>query len=255
GAGGLTRNANSGVTLHDGLTTLGATVIDADDDTNGSGTFTIAAAKTLSTTNNALQIIANKIALSGALNSGTQSTTLTPTNSAAVDLGSATDAAGNTVELSATELQAITASSLTIGDATAGAISISTDVTPGATGGTGVTIVNLVSGSTVTATAGGIVETNLSVVAAGAVTFSAATTNVGTLAVDSSTGNISFTDGDGFAVGTIGSVTGVDTAAGSVSLTATTGNIVVANTAAANDIGATTGITLSAATDHASITI
>ena len=50
-------------------------------------------------------------------------------------------------------------------------------------------------------------------------------------------------------------MTAVDTAAGSVSLTASTGNIVVTNSAAANDIGATGGITLTAAADNASISI
>lgn len=255
GAGAVTLNANNGITLNDSLTTAGTTVIDADDDTNGSGTFTLAASATLSTTNNALQVIANKIVLSGATTSGTQSTTLTPTNSAAIDLGSATDAAGNTFELSAAELQSITAAALTIGDASAGAITVTADVTPGAAGGTGVTTLHLLSGSTVTATGAGIVENNLSVTAAGAVTFSAATTDIGTLAVDTSTGDIAFTDSNGFGVGTVGSVTGVDTASGSVSLTATTGNITVNNTAAANDIGATGTITLHASADNAAINI
>jgi filamentous hemagglutinin family protein len=254
-AGGLTLNANNSVTLNDTLTTAGATVIDADDDTNGSGTFIVVASKTVNSTNNSLQIVANKIDLAGELNSGTQSTTLTATNGAAIDLGSATDIAANTFELSNSELQSITAANLTIGDGTAGAITVSADVTPGNAAGANVITLNLVTGSTMTASAGAIIETNLSVVAAGAVTFSAATTDTDVIAIDTSTGDIAYTDIDGFTVDTVGAVTGVDTAAGAITLIATTGNIIVANTAAANDIGATGLITLKASADNAAINI
>lgn len=255
GAGGLTLNANNGITLNDNLTTAGATIINADLDANGTGTFTIAAPKTVNTTNNTLQVIANKIDLAGELNSGTQSTTLTATNGAAIDLGSATDVAGNTLELSNAELQSISAASLTIGDGTAGAITVSADITPGTAAGANVTALNLITGSTMTASAGGIIETGVSVVAAGAVTFSAATTDTDSIAIDTSSGDISYTDVDGFTVDTVGGVMGVDTAAGSVTLIAGTGNITVANTAAANDIGASGLITLKASADNAAINI
>lgn len=255
GAGALTLNARSGLTVNDSLTTAGATVMNADTNNNGSSTFTLAAGAAIVTGNNTLSITADKMAVSGTLNSGTQSTTLLASNGAAINLGSATDAAPSTVELSNAELQSITASGLTIGDATAGAITVSADVTPGATAGAGVTTLNLVSGSTVTATAGGIVETSLSVVAAGAVTFSDATTDIDTIAIDTSTGNVAYTDADGFTVGTVGTIKGIDTASGSVTLVATTGNITVSNSSAANDIGATTAISLTASADNAAITI
>lgn len=254
-AGDLTLNANTGVTVNDDLTTIGTTIINADADTNGSGTFIIAATKTLLTTNNTLQINADKIDLAGELNSGGQSTTLVSTNGGAIDLGSLTDATANTLELSNAELQSITAASLTIGDGTAGAITVSADITPGTAAGTGVTGLNLVTGSTMTASAGGIIETDVSVVAAGAVTFTAATTDTDSIAVDTSSGDIAYTDLDGFTVNTVAGISGVDTAAGSVSLTASTGSITVANTAAANDIGATGAITLKAAANDAAINI
>ena len=255
GSGALTINANTDITINDSLTTVGATVFDADDDTNGSGTFTIAASRTVTTNGNTLQISANKMVISGALNSGAAATTLTPTNGAAIDLGSAADAAGNTVELSNTELQSITASELTIGDAGTGAITVSADVTPGATAGSGVTNVFLVTGSSLTSTAGGIVESNLSITAAGAVTLSDTTTDMDKIAISTSTGDVDYTDLDGFTIGAVGSVNGISTGAGSVSATATTGNISIDDTAAANDISATTTIDITAQADNRTITI
>ena len=46
------------------VTSNGATVIDADSDDDGTGDFTVAAAKTLTTTNNTLALTADDIVLS-----------------------------------------------------------------------------------------------------------------------------------------------------------------------------------------------
>ncbi|MFA5293623.1 MAG: filamentous hemagglutinin N-terminal domain-containing protein, partial [Phycisphaerae bacterium] len=169
----------------------------------------------------------------------------------AINLGSAVDTTGNTLELSDTELDHITATTLQIGEAAqAGAITVSSDISPAA-----ITNLHLINNSTVTATDGGIVVSGLAVEAAGAVEITDATTNVATLAIDTSTGNITFTDADSFSVGTVDSIAGVDTDGGSVALTATTGDITVTNTAAADDIGATTTIALTAVADEGKITI
>lgn len=253
--GAFTVNSGNGVTFNDDITSAGAVTVNADSDNNGSGTFTIASTKSVNSSNNALSVTANKINLAGSLNSGGAATTLLASNGAAINLGSGTDAAGNTVELSNGELQSITASSLGIGDGTAGAITVSADVTPGATAGAGVTTVHLSTGSTITATAGGVIETNLALSAAGTVTVTDTNTDIDTLAIFTSTGNVTHTDADGFTVSTVSGVNGVDTNAGAVALTATTGNITVANTAAANDIEATSTVALTATADNAAITV
>ena len=180
------------------------------------------------------------------------------TNGTAINLGSTVDTTANTLELSEAELDRITATELHIGDANSGAITVSSDInlsTASTAGGGTVPTLCLTTGSTVTGTAGGIVVSDLSIVAAGAVNFTDATTNVTNLAIDTSTGNVTFVEADGFTVTTVCGEMGIDTDAGSVSLTATTGNITVANTGATNDIEATGDITISLLANNAPFTI
>ncbi|QPJ64793.1 MAG: filamentous hemagglutinin N-terminal domain-containing protein [Candidatus Nitrohelix vancouverensis] len=224
-AGAVTVNAANGVTVNDNFTSGGTVTIDADTDNSGTGTFTLASSKTLSSANNALSITADDMAINGSITSGSANLSLLVSDGGTIGLGSSS--AG--LNLSNTELQNLTAATLIIGDSTAGAITVASDVTPGASAGTGVTLLHLKSGVGVTATAGGIIEDNLVISTAGDVTFSDTSTNVTNLAMDLSNGNIAFTEADGFTVTTLDSVTGIDTDSGSVSLTATTGTLTVGN--------------------------
>ena len=116
----LTITALDGVTLNEGVTSNGAIVIDADSDDDGTGDFTIVAAKTLTTTNNTLMLTADDIALSGSVDTGSAAATLLVSDAGAIGLGAT---AGN-YTLSGAELQNITATGLTLGDATNGSITV-----------------------------------------------------------------------------------------------------------------------------------
>ena len=78
---------------------------DADTDNDGSGTFTVATSKALTTGSNALSITAGDLDINGTLNSGTAGTTiLNSLPGATIGLGTT----GN-MNLSSTELGNITA--------------------------------------------------------------------------------------------------------------------------------------------------
>ncbi len=140
----------------------------------------------------------------------------------AFDLGSATDLAHDTIELSAAEIDTISAANLVIGRTTAGAMAITDTLAP-----TGATTLSLVSGSTIAQSAGAaIVETNLMLQAAGDVTLTAAGNDVDTLsATIAGGGGLAFTDADGLTVSTVNGVVGITTTGGDVALTAATGRI------------------------------
>ena len=98
---GLTLTALDGVTLNENVTSNGATVIDADSDDDGTGDFTVAAAKTLTTTNNTLALTADDIVLSGSIDTGSAAATLLVSDAGSIGLGAT---AGN-YTLSGAELQ------------------------------------------------------------------------------------------------------------------------------------------------------
>jgi trimeric autotransporter adhesin len=85
-AGAATLNANSGITLGNNFTANGTVSLDADLDNNGAGDFTISAG-TLSTTNNALTVTANDLILTGILDSGTGSTTISVSDGDSLSVG------------------------------------------------------------------------------------------------------------------------------------------------------------------------
>ena len=101
-----------------------------------------------------------------------------------------------------------------------------------------------------TATAGGLIATGLGIDADGAVNITDTQTDADNIAIFTTTGDITYTDLDGFSITTVRSVAGMDTNAGTVTATATTGDITVVNTGAANDIEATGDITLTALADE-----
>ena len=109
------------MTLNEDVTSNGATVIDADSDDDGTGDFTVAAAKTLTTTNNTLTLTADDIALTGSIDSGSAAATLLVSDAGAIGLGAT---AGDYTLSGRAELQNITATGLTLGDATNGSITV-----------------------------------------------------------------------------------------------------------------------------------
>ena len=115
---GLTSDV--GITLNDNLTFSNLATINADANSDGTGTFSVAAGKTVSTTNNTLNIIAADLNLPGLLNSGTENTTIVTANNGNIGLGSATGA----MSMSGAELANITAANLTIGGSTGGNITV-----------------------------------------------------------------------------------------------------------------------------------
>ncbi len=151
-----------------------------------------------------------------------------------IDLGSATDVASNTLELSDAELDGITADILRIGSNSTGAITISQSLSRAV----GSALV-LTTGSTVSQSAEIVSVSDLAITAGGSVTLNNSNNDVATIAVKTTTANITFVDENDLVVGAVYNVQGIDTDNGSVWLTATTGNFTVANTSAANDIEAT----------------
>jgi murein DD-endopeptidase MepM/ murein hydrolase activator NlpD len=97
-------------------------------------------------------LAADKMAINTTLDFTGHLLTLAPATPATqINLGSATDMSSSTLELSNSEVGAITTKTLQIGDATSGAITISSDITPAAGAN-----VNLTSGGAINFTAGAI---------------------------------------------------------------------------------------------------
>jgi len=164
-SGTATLTSQDGITLNAPLTTNGTTTLNADGDNNGVGGLTIAAGATLSTTNNPLTLTASDINLTGTLNSGTEATTIQPSNGGSIGLGNAT----GSLTLSGAELQNITAGGLTIGSNSSGNI----------------TIDNLTAANT--SNISGAVTLN-SLGSSGTVTFTTNPTTIGALTVNAGNG-------------------------------------------------------------------
>ena len=118
--GAATVNAANGINLNSDFTSTGSATFDADSNDDGTGNFTVAGGKTVTTNNNSLSITAANIGLSGSLNSGTGTTTLLTSNGGAIGIG----VGAGTFSVSDSELGRITAGGLTIGDATNGDITV-----------------------------------------------------------------------------------------------------------------------------------
>ncbi|MCW9036225.1 MAG: hypothetical protein OQJ97_18565 [Rhodospirillales bacterium] len=241
------------------------------------GTITASAADALITVNDTINIsagtgtrfmslVADRIDLNAALSSANNEShtwsVRSSTAGRAINLGSTVDNTANTLELSAAEVALIQAENVVIGDANAGNITVSQDITFSTPTQT-IRTNRLVTGGSVTATTGsggGIIAANgtagannnkasLSVEAGGAITITEASTNIDSLAAFTTTGNIAVTDTNGFTVNTQTTasggavIAGVDSNAGSVTLT-TGGALTVSNTTSANDIEATGAINL-----------
>ncbi len=198
-----------------GIDSGGTTAITLD----GAGaTLQIATGNPVTSTSGTATLTADKMDIDAAITATGQVVVLKPNTAAdAIDLGSATDAQANTLELSDTELDNVTATTLRIGATDAGAISVTAALTPGS-------ISNLSLLSDEGVDDGGDAGT---IVLAGGLRIDVDTAvdldqanDIDTLAVATSgTGAVGFTDSDGFAVGSVDTTLGIVTGDGAVTLT------------------------------------
>ncbi|OQX02443.1 MAG: hypothetical protein BWK73_42695, partial [Thiothrix lacustris] len=194
GGGALTLNAAGAVTIN-GNVTAGLTTINADQDDDGAGTFTVATTKTVATTGGgaagaALNITAADVALtgSGALNSGTGGkTTITASNAGNINLGSAAGA----LKLDNTELSQITSGG-GLDLKTTGAGVITANAATFVAGNGNVSLLATGTGNVAFVTANSTADKSLTATATGGrVTFDAART------LTSTTGSITLAGGAG----------------------------------------------------------
>ncbi|MFO0821305.1 MAG: autotransporter-associated beta strand repeat-containing protein [Pirellulales bacterium] len=146
---------------------------------------------------------------------------------------------GVVLDLTDAELDRIAASTLRIGDANSGTISFSESISR-ASG-----VFSLQTGSNVTQSGGFTLSApSLAVRAGGAISLTQSN-NVTTLAATTSSGSINYLDADALTIGAVDGVSGLSTNGTSVSVTAG-GDLTILNSAAANDVSATTTVSLNA---------
>lgn len=219
---------------------------------SGNGGFFIldAGARILDSFNDLSFLGADHMQIAGEILATNAEVELYSVNATGLDIGSTTDVAVGVLELSQAELNHITAKAIVV---YTGAITVS------ATTQIDNTATLSLNGSDVTATAGGLLVSNLQMTATGAVTFTHSDTDVDTVMIRAD--DIQFVDADGFTVDSI-DVTdgifangGVEALDGQAALTALTGNIDVANTNAAQDVSATAGIAITLSGSGSQLTI
>ncbi|ELP31406.1 tandem-95 repeat protein, partial [Rhodopirellula baltica] len=239
------------------------------DDVTTTGTIDICADQiittgSLATTDSEITLIADDMLLSttSTIDSGAAATHIkTKSDTTVIDLGSAVDNNAGRLELSAAELGTFRTSTVlkigTIGQV-AGDQTASIDVTaPVIFANANVPTVALRTDGTVTTSGtGSIAVTNLAVEATGSVTLDG-NNDVDLLAIDVASGDIVFADVDGFTVGTVDGVVGVDTDNGSVALTAgDTGASAGDNDVTVDDDVAATGdVSITLEGDDAKLTV
>jgi len=213
GPAGVTINAGSGAIKLSGVAV-----------SNGGGAST-----------GAITLTADRMALSGeTVNAGAGTLWLKPsTANWNIDLGSSTDAATSTLELSAAELNTLTGTgTLRIGAMTAGNLNLSGPVAP--TGGYSTTgTLSFESGGAITqATSTDIITASkLAIKSIGSVTLDTAPNLVGTLAgsiIGEGTKDFYFKNNKTLTIGTVDSRVGI-TASGTITLKTTTGDITLNN--------------------------
>ncbi|OYQ31708.1 hypothetical protein CHU95_21475 [Niveispirillum lacus] len=177
------------------------------------GLLTVGAA--ITTQNRAITLAADRLALTGGVNAGTATATLTTaTASRAIDLGSTTNAA-NALEISSAELNQVTAGVIRVGASNAGAISVTQAIEP-----TGSHSLHLRSGAGITQTSS-ITVSNLALTAGGTVALAAVNNAVTSVAASASNQNMAFRDDSGFAIGTVDTVAGISLGTGTLNLIST----------------------------------
>lgn len=221
GSGNLTLRANNGVSLAgsaaDVTMTGGTYTINADFDSSGVGTYTQVSSADVNSANNniTVSITAADVSLTGALKSGTSTTTIVPTNSRQIDLG--TDTAGK-LGLTDAELGQITASKIVVGNSSAGAVTFSAAVSLANSN-----VLEVITGSTINDTGSSTVFTDTSLAlnaAAGIGTSSTLNVAVSNLAATAAAGGVNVTNTGNVTLSTVGGVTGVTATASNVSIAA-----------------------------------
>ena len=182
-------------------------------------------------TGNAATIIADDMALEGGtINVGANIVTLEPyTSGVAIDLGTNSVAAA-TLSLTDAELDTITATTLKIGATDAGAISVTSALTPGA-----ITNLSLLSNLNVSQTGSStITVTGLNIDVDTATSLTEAN-NITTLAanIEDSGQAFTFTDSNALTIGAVDGMSGVTTSGGVIAISTTTGTFTVSNAVAA----------------------
>ena len=196
--------------------------------------FTLASGAYIS--GGSVQITADRLDISGTINAPSAVTLQAGSSGRLLQLGSGSDTAPNALELSDAELDRISTSVLRLGGFGTGTISITQTITPA-----GSNTLHLVTAAGVTQTST-ITVANLAVQAAGTVNLSA-NNDVDTVALRTTVGQLTFADSDGFTIGTVNGVSGFS-AAGAAAMTAMTGDVIVSNTPAANDLEGGTGFNM-----------
>jgi|GEM_PF-943247 len=192
------------------------------------GTFAATAAGLLSTSiglavssGGTQTLQADNMDLDGAVTATGQRVVLRSTTAGdAINLGSTTDAAANTLELSADELARVTADTLEIGSATSGTVTLSDDIAPNVTS----LRINSDENFATTATANVITVDNLAVEVDGNIGVSTSirlATNVTNIALDSEvSGDIFLAETvGGLTVTTVDGLTGITTTASDIDIT------------------------------------
>jgi hypothetical protein len=182
---GLAVSSGNGINQGVNITTSNTTNFDADSNDDGSGDFSNTAG-TFSTGGSALSITANDLGLSGAINTGTGTTTILISDGGSIGLGSTV---GN-MTITGTELGNITAGTLTIGDSTAGAMTVNGISSANSTN---ITTVDLNSSSIVFSTGDSTFNSLTATANTGAITGAVALTLAGTSSFTTSASNQSIT--------------------------------------------------------------
>jgi PKD repeat protein len=207
-------------------------------------TLTLSAGANLSVISAYVELMADKMVLEGTISAAGRDVNLRPReNGEAIRLGSKTDVAADTLELSDAELDRITAGVLRIGFTWAGPVTVSHTMTPAGTN-------TLSLAGSAISQAGDLRVEQLALRAQGDVSLSSATNEFGSVAAVSTTGSVTLQDGNGFVVASVDGVHGVQAAA-QANLSAQSGNITLLDTPASDDLLAPTAVLLTLWGDEA----
>jgi len=116
--GALSVTAADGITVDGAVTTSGLTSFNADSDGNSNGSFSVTALGSLQTNNNDLSIISRDIDLQGTVDAGAGNVLLGISGAGQVMLGDDASCPTCAMKISGSELQNITAATLTLNNST-----------------------------------------------------------------------------------------------------------------------------------------
>src|SRR5262249_34322956 len=178
----------------------------------------------ITTNNGPVTLLANDMNVQQAINAGSSFVLLQPFSAGRpINLGTKT--AGQ-LSLTGAELNRVTAALLSIGNAAAGAITVSSAISPA-----NAATLTLVSASSISGS-GTVTVANFRLTSGGAITLTGANDVTNLAANISGAGQpFAFTDVNGFTVGSVDSVAGITTNGGAISLTGGANSLVTVNNA------------------------